>query len=145
MDRRKFLKAGAIAGVSATVSSSEVLASDTKNKAASILGKRGTGFARLGVIGVGMRGTEHLKMISRRDDAEVVAICDIAPDAIAAALNLVKSFGRNEPSVYTGSDFAYEQLLERDDIDGVIIATPWLWHARMSVSAMKTAFYLALG
>ena len=141
MDRRKFLKAGAIAGVGATVGTGEVMAKDVKDKAATILKKRDDRKARIGFIGVGLRGRNHLGVILRRDDVEIPAICDIDPDAISASQKMIREFGYPDAAVYTGSEKAFEEMLERDDIDGVIIATPWLWHTRMAVAAMKAGKY----
>ncbi len=38
-------------------------------------------------------------------------------------------------------NIAWQKMLERDDIEGVIIATPWLWHTKMAVGAMKAGKY----
>ncbi|MDG1753994.1 MAG: Gfo/Idh/MocA family oxidoreductase [Rhodothermales bacterium] len=144
MDRRKFLKAGAIAGVGATVGTGEVIARDVKNKAAAVLEKKDDRKARIGFIGVGLRGRNHLAVLLRRDDIEIPAICDIDPDAISASQKMIREFGFPEAAVYTGSEKAFEEMLERDDLDGVIIATPWLWHTRMAVAAMKAGKYAGI-
>jgi hypothetical protein len=44
---------------------------------------------RLGFIGVGLRGQNHLEMAMYRPDVEVVAICDIDPKAIDIALKMI--------------------------------------------------------
>ncbi|MBT5248859.1 MAG: Gfo/Idh/MocA family oxidoreductase [Bacteroidetes Order II. Incertae sedis bacterium] len=144
MDRRKFLKAGAIAGVGATVGTGEVIARDVKNKAAAVLEKKDDRKARIGFIGVGLRGRNHLAVLLRRDDIEIPAICDIDSDAISASQKMIREFGFPEAAVYTGSEKAFEEMLERDDLDGVIIATPWLWHTRMAVAAMKAGKYAGI-
>lgn len=144
MDRRKFLKAGTIAGVGAAVGTREALAGDVKRKAAGILGSRDENTARMGFIGVGLRGRNHLNIILRRTDTQVVAICDIDSDAVSRSQKMIRDFGRKEAAVYTGSEFAFERMLERDDIDGVIIATPWLWHTRMAVATMKAGKYAGI-
>ncbi|NQV73080.1 Gfo/Idh/MocA family oxidoreductase [bacterium] len=141
MDRRKFLMAGAIAGVGATVGASESIAKDVRSKAASILSPTKNATVRMAFIGVGERGRNHLNIILRRSDTEVTAICDISPEAISNAQKMIRDFGKKEAAVYTGDDHAFEKMLERDDIDGVIIATPWLWHTPMAVASMKAGKY----
>ncbi|MEN8157334.1 MAG: Gfo/Idh/MocA family oxidoreductase [Bacteroidota bacterium] len=96
---------------------------------------------RIGFIGIGSRGRTHLRNILNRDDVITPAICDVDPEAIRKASAMIKEAGGESPAVYSDSEQAYLKLLERDDIDGVIISTPWLWHARMSVDAMKAGKY----
>ncbi len=139
MDRRKFIKAGALAGVGASVTGKEVLSKQMK--VASVLSGRDDRIARMGFIGVGGRGRSHLRLILQREDTRITAICDIDPDALAKAEKLISDAGAPKTPVFTGSEFAYEKMLERDDIDGVIIATPWLWHTKMSVATMKAGKY----
>jgi len=141
MDRRNFLRAGAIAGVGATAGAGTAMAKDVKDKAAAIISGRDNEKARIGFIGTGLRGRNHLNIILRRDDTLVTAICDIDPAAISASQKMIRDSGRPEAAVYSDSELAFEKMLERDDIDGVIIATPWLWHTRMAVAAMKAGKY----
>ena len=96
---------------------------------------------RLGFVGVGLRGREHLRLGLLRPDVEVVALCDVDPAALAESARLVRAAGRPEAAVHTGSETAYEALVARDDLDGVIIATPWEWHVRMAVAAMRAGKY----
>jgi predicted dehydrogenase len=56
---------------------------------------------------------------------------------------IVKS-GRPKPEAYSDSELAFEKMLQRTDLDGVIIATPWLWHARMAVAAMRAGKYAGI-
>lgn len=96
---------------------------------------------RLGFIGVGLRGQSHLEMAMYRSDVEVIAICDIDPKAIAIAQNMIAKKGRKEAVVYQKGDHDFENLVKRDDIDGVVIATPWEWHVPMALAAMKAGKY----
>lgn len=96
---------------------------------------------KLGFIGVGLRGTSHLKNALYRDDVEIPAICDIDPERIIIAQELITSNGHPKAEAYSDGEFAYKKLLQRDDIDGVIIATPWLWHTRMAVDTMLAGKY----
>ena len=90
---------------------------------------------RVGIIGVGNIGTRHLQRrllpMMRRDGLiDVVAASDIYDRAKFRARELV---GLAERDVH----HAYEDLLARDDVDAVVIATPDHWHARMAIDAMR--------
>ncbi|QNI38121.1 Gfo/Idh/MocA family protein [Edaphobacter albus] len=91
---------------------------------------------RIGIIGVGGRGTSLLKNLLAAD-GRVLAICDIAEDHAKNAQQLVEKAGGKSPELYTDGDFAFEKLVARNDLDLVMIATPWIWHARMAVAAME--------
>ena len=92
---------------------------------------------RLGFIGVGLRGRNHLEMAMFRDDVEINAICDIDPNSIAESLKLIKAKGRKEPALYQKGEKDFENMVKRDDLDGIIISTPWEWHVPMSLASMK--------
>ena len=142
MDRRLFIKTGALAGVGATVGGSVAAsAQPAMNKAPAILRGVDDRNVNIGFLGMGLRGRSHLGRILKRDDCNVIAICDIDPGAIAQSQKMISDAGAPDAAVYTGSEMAYEDLVARDDIDGVIIATPWLWHTRMSVATMKAGKY----
>ncbi len=96
---------------------------------------------RLGFIGVGLRGQSHLDMAMYRSDVEIVAICDIDPKAIAIAQQMIAKKGRKEAAVYQKGEHDFENLVQRNDIDGVIIATPWEWHVPMALASMKAGKY----
>lgn len=96
---------------------------------------------RLGFIGVGLRGQNHLEMALYRDDVEVVAICDIDPNAIQIAQKMIAAKGRKPAVAYQKGDHDFENLAKRTDIDGVIIATPWEWHVPMALEVMKQGKY----
>jgi len=92
---------------------------------------------RVGVIGVGARGTEMLGTMLYMDGLQVQALCDIVPSKVAAGQQLLTSAGRPNPTGYTAGDYDFENLCRRDDIDVVYIATPWEWHTTMAVYAMN--------
>ncbi len=97
--------------------------------------------ARIAFIGVGLRGRNHVQNTLVFPEADITAICDIDPKAIAATQALLKKAGRKEAAVYGKNERDYENMLKRDDIDGVVIATPWEWHVPMSVATMKAGKY----
>src|SRR5215204_4190658 len=97
---------------------------------------------RLGIIGVGLRGQSHLTLALRRSDVEVVAICDVDQRMLGMASDVIKKSGKAVPKIFTGDAYSWRKLLELKDLDGVIIATPWEWHAPMSIEALEAGKYV---
>jgi predicted dehydrogenase len=96
---------------------------------------------RLGMIGMGSRGNGLLANLLMFPETDIRAVCDLQRDrAVNAARKLEQRRGRRG-EVYAGSEMAWEKLLGRDDLDAVIIATPWDWHGRMAVGAMRAGKY----
>lgn len=62
---------------------------------------------RLGFIGVGLRGQNHLEMAMYRSDVEIVAICDTDPKAIAIANKMIADKGRPSPTIYGKNEQAW--------------------------------------
>jgi len=100
--------------------------------------------ARLGFIGVGGRGTSLLRNTLGLKPARVTAVCDVNPASAARAQKLVVAAGQPEPAAYTKSETDFERMLQRDDVDAVVISTPWEWHAPMAVAAMKQGKYVGV-
>lgn len=125
MNRRDFILAGAAIGASTLLPDAPAWAA-----------KRSV---RLGVIGTGMRGQVLLKELVRRDDIEVIALCDIEPIMLDRALRMVEKAGKLKPKTFgeNRDGHAYRKLLEVPGLDAVIIATPWEWHAPMAIDAMQ--------
>lgn len=100
---------------------------------------------RLGMVGVGGRGTELLRNFTATDNVQVVALCDIVKDKCVRGQDIVKKAGQTEPvEIYAGSDRAFEGLSRRTDIDLVIAATSWDWHVPIAVFSMKQGKHVAV-
>ena len=145
MERRDFMKKATIAGLSTAVItvpgiSDPVTDQKTKKKT----GKVDTGRIRTGFIGVGNRGQGHLRTCLGMGKADIVAICDVSERSLSDAKKLISTANVPEPRVYTGNEFAYLEMLEKEDLQAVIIATPWEWHTRMAVASMKSGAYTGL-
>ena len=80
----------------------------------------------VGAIGIGGRGKSITKDASNFGD--IVAVCDVDSQRAAAANDMVGG-----KSQIFGD---YRKLLERKDIDAVVIATPDHWHTKISIDAM---------
>lgn len=97
---------------------------------------------RLGYIGVGARGMSHINEAVLRDDVEIKAICDIQERSLKVCREFLAKHNINNVPEYTGGLDAYKKLLDRKDIDAVIIATPWQYHHPQSIDAMKGGKYV---
>jgi predicted dehydrogenase len=104
--------------------------------------KEGDPKVRLGFIGVGLRGQNHLELALSRNDVEVVAICDVQQRMIDMSIGLVAQAGKPKPQIILDGPQGYKKLLEKKDIDAVIIATPWEWHTVMCLDAMNAKKYV---
>jgi len=92
---------------------------------------------RLAIIGTGFRGQSHLSLALRRSDVDIVAICDVDAAMLQYTDNILKKSGKPMPKVFTGSPYAYRDLLNTKGLDGVIIATPWEWHTPMILDSLN--------
>ena len=99
---------------------------------------------KVGLIGVGLRGTNHLNNVLLRDDVLVTAICDIDSNRISIALNEISKAGHPKPLIFGSNEYDYRNLLALKNVDAVIISTPWLWHTRMAKDAMLAGKYTGL-
>jgi len=99
---------------------------------------------QLGFIGVGNRGQGHLRTTLGIGYIDIVSICDISERSIGSDKKLYSKFNTPEPRIYTGSEFAFLDMLGKEKLDAVIISTPWEWHTRMAVAAMKAGVYVGL-
>ena len=97
---------------------------------------------KIGIIGVGLRGQNHLELALRRKDVDVVAICDIDDRMLRKSAEIIKRFNKTKKKIFTGDPHAWRRLLETKEIDGVIIATPWEWHAPMCIESLQAGKYV---
>ena len=142
-DRRTFLKASLAFG--AVTGWSTLASPDTRNDPISSTSQSVKDLVapsldevRVGLIGVGERGTGFVHHFCNIDGATVTAICDIDQEVLDRATGIVSNLGNPRPTIYTGDDYAYRGLLEQNNVDIVVISTPWRWHAIMSVEAMES-------
>lgn len=136
-NRRNFLKTAGAAGAG-------IIVAPQISKAGVSKSKQKKDEVRIGFIGVGGRGRGHVKRSAMTAGVSIPAICDIDPEAIKRTQKLLKDEGFPEAEVYSDGEHAYEKMLQRDDLDGVIIASPWLWHTKMAVATMKAGKYAAV-
>ena len=124
MNRRSFVRnTGLTAASMALMGPHTLFAAESKVKVA--------------MIGVGLRGQDHLDLLLRRSDTEVTAICDIDDRMLQSAKERITKSGKKMPVVYTGDVYAWKKLLEKEKPDALVIATPWEWHKDMVIGALE--------
>lgn len=99
---------------------------------------------RVGIIGLGMRGISAVDRFTYIPEAKVVAVCDIDSDKVARAQRLLQNRTGAQAAEYYGSEDAWRQLVERDDLDLVYIVTDWKTHALMGKYAMEQGKHTAI-
>ncbi len=142
--RREFLKSAAASGATILMAGglpasaeSSAAAPATRNKT-----MMGVPFAkreqiRVGMVGVGLRGTSLLRDLLAIDAVSIRAVCDIVPEKVAAAQERIRQAGQEEPAGYSQDERDFENLCKRENLDLIYIATPWDWHTPVAVAAMK--------
>lgn len=128
--RRDFIKTTTAAGLGFTILPSSVFSASKDEK------------LRLGFIGVGLRGQNHLELALKRNDVSVVAICDIQQRMIDMCKKMIADSGKPMPNIIMDGPYGYRKMLENKDIDAVVIATPWEWHTVMCIDSMKAKKYV---
>ncbi|MCH2124603.1 MAG: Gfo/Idh/MocA family oxidoreductase [Pirellulaceae bacterium] len=94
----------------------------------------------LALIGNGMMGRGHLNRFLQFGDVQLVAVCELEPERRATGQQRVEThYSQNRKGAYRGCDVFsdFREVLARDDIDAVVIATPDHWHAIPCIQAAK--------
>lgn len=143
MDRRGFLKAATVtaaAGLTAACANTQQTNSTIKPQGNNIIGLvvPKMDVVRVAFIGVGQRGYGHVKRMSHIEGAEIVAICDTHQEVLERSAKFLTDNGHKQPALYGNDEYAYREMLNRQDIDIVIISTPWKWHAPMAIESMES-------
>ncbi|MFM7844978.1 MAG: Gfo/Idh/MocA family protein [Planctomycetota bacterium] len=130
MYRRQFLQAG-LATAGAAVAAPLFIPS-------SALGRDGAVAPServvVGGIGIGNRGTYDLGCFLEQKDVQFVAVCDVKQTRRTQIKKMVDSrYGNDSCSTYRD----FHELLDRQDIDAVLIATGPNWHCTMAMEAAK--------
>lgn len=148
MNRRAFLEKLAGTGGAAAMLALQGCASFAPwqgRRHASMMGFRAEPLekVRVGLIGLGNRGSGAVKRLARIPGVEITALCDLYEDRVTKQQKLLTDGGKPQPKGYFGSPEAWRKLCESPDVDLVYICTPWLWHTPMCVYAMRCGKHAA--
>lgn len=95
---------------------------------------------RLGVIGVNSRGLALAKGFAKMPDCDVNYICDVDARALEKCREEVRKISGRMPK----GEKDIRRMLESDEFDAVVIATPDHWHAKAAIMAMQAGKHVYL-
>jgi predicted dehydrogenase len=130
--RRFLLQSAALAG--AAVCPQVVRAAVTRGGEASPANRVG-----LGCIGLGIQGMGNLRTFLGHPEVRVAAVCDVHATQLENGKAVVDKFYRNQDCA-PHRDF--RELIARDDVDAILIATPDHWHPLMALEAARLGKHL---
>ena len=88
MNRKEFIKNTALAGVSFSLFPTTNIFATSKDAPK----------VRLAILGVGERGKNHLDLLLRRDDVDLVAICDVDDRVLKESKEMITKSGKKMPT-----------------------------------------------
>jgi predicted dehydrogenase len=127
LNRRRFLGCSAAAGLALT----QGRVADANEAAESAL-------VRVGMIGLGTRGTTLLRTLLELPGVKVVAVCDAEPKHRLRGQGVVEKAAGERPEGLERVD----QVLERTDVDAVVAALPCDRHAEVGLGAILAGKHL---
>ncbi len=139
INRRNFLKTSALAGASVAFSGGNTQAEPSAPSSPFKKEK-----VRIAMLGVGLRGQSHVSGLLKRSDCEVPVVCDISDEMLRRTFKIYEEHNQTKPKVYKDGERDFHNLLAKEDIDAVMISTPWRWHTEMAVAAMNAGKYVGM-
>ena len=97
----------------------------------------------IGVVGLGMRGSDAVERLSFVPGCHVAAVCDIVQERTDASLKYLTDKGLAAKG-YGGDEYSYRELCEDPDVDLVYICTDWLHHVPVALYAMEHGKHVAI-
>jgi predicted dehydrogenase len=152
-DRREFLKTAAIAGAGIGLGACQSTGATAGVGAvpigapypwAPLFAAPRLERVRMGFVGVGHQGSGHVRNFLGIEGVDIVAICDVTPANLARSLRAVTDAGRPQPKSYgERGPRDFERMLGEEQLDLVLTATPWEWHAPVMLAAMRAGVHAA--
>ncbi len=130
-DRRDFLKRTLTASAAGTAwLAARPAMAQTAASAGQVAGANDR--IRLALVGCGGMGRNDLLAMLRTKQADCVAVCDVDDAQSAIATKAIEEEGFHKPELVTRD---YRKVLERPDVDAVVVGTPDHWHALVTIDS----------
>lgn len=97
----------------------------------------------IGVVGLGMRGSDAVERLTFVPGCHVAAICDVEADRAQSSLAYLQGKGL-DAHVYSGEEESYKALCEDPSVDLVYICTDWIHHVPVALYAMEHGKHVAI-
>lgn len=158
MNRKKFIQSliGASAFLSMPYSAYgtddnnilQIIADSSKTTTGKLFGFKTDPIKKVsvGIIGLGNRGSvllEMFKWLIEHDHAEIVGLCDLEEKKVSKATTKLQQWQKQKPKTYFGNKDKWKQLAQQDDVDLLLITTPWELHTPMSIFGMNHGKHVA--
>jgi predicted dehydrogenase len=99
---------------------------------------------RVGFIGLGMRGPGAVKRMMNIEGVEIAALCDKFPGRVERVQSMLQDAGLPLAATHSGSEDAWKELCQSNEVDLVYICTPWDLHTPMALLAMENEKHAAI-
>lgn len=102
---------------------------------------------KVGIIGLGNRGEVLLEMFQwlvENNHAEIVGLCDLVESKVQKAAEKLSEWQKSKPKTYFGNHEEWRKMARQDNIDLLLITTPWEWHAPMAIYGMEQGKHVAV-
>ena len=91
---------------------------------------------RVGIVGIGSRGSGAVGRLRHIEGLEIKALCDLRPERVTEGLRRLEGTS-HKPAAISGKPDSWKEMCARDDLDVIYNCTPWHLHAPISVFAME--------
>jgi hypothetical protein len=130
LTRREFIKTTAVVGAGLATLPFSIIQGRDKSK------------VRIGVFGVESRDTSYVRRLIKHPGVENPAIFDVRRENSECEKNIITEADHKASELYTRRKKVYKKLITRDNLDGIIIVTPWRLRVPIAIVGMKTGKYV---
>ena len=98
---------------------------------------------RVGVIGLGMRGSMCIDRLAIIPGMEITMLCDLYPERTAAAQAKLRALGKR-PAEEVNDPEGWKRVCDSDRVDVVYSPSPWALHVPVALRAMRSGKHVFL-
>ncbi|MCM4157025.1 Gfo/Idh/MocA family oxidoreductase [Gramella sp. AN32] len=99
---------------------------------------------RIGIVGIGDRGSGAVERMTYIEGVEITALCDTRQAAVDGAQGILKNAGLPKAAEFVNGDTGYKEMCQSDLVDLVYVVTSWEWHIPIALEAMENDKHTAV-